>query len=194
MIDLQQEIKRAETFQVRVYKAAGQLAQIQRSESVLDIGCGYPVKLEKFIAPVVKDIVGVDLPVKINLIKDSSFGKWVKHDFNKKKLKLKRKFDMIISADLVEHLSYPDILLESIKDHSHKETIILISTPDAESTMKTEDGRPANKQHKQEWKMSQFIKYLVSKGFELIDFGCYIEPNGSYVYICNYFLCRVKKD
>jgi 2-polyprenyl-3-methyl-5-hydroxy-6-metoxy-1,4-benzoquinol methylase len=192
MIELKDEIRRAESFQVKVYRGAAHLAKVQKVESLLDLGCGYPVKLEKYLS-FVKDIVGVDLPVKINLIENANFGEWKRHDFNKKKLRLRRKFDMIIAADIIEHLTYPDILLESIKDHSHEETIVLISTPEAESTLKTSDGKPANRQHKQEWKISEFINYLVSRGFQIVDFGCYIESNGAYPYICDYFLCRVKK-
>ena len=200
-MNLKEEMKRAELFQVKIYKAAAHLAKKQNVKSVLDLGCSYPTKVLRYVYPIVTDIVGVDLPEKIKLIQDANksmnfhkYGKWIIHNFNEsKKLNLHRKFDMIISADVIEHLEKPDRLLNAIKRHSHVKTIILLSTPDAESTMKQQDGSPANIQHIREWKMSEFIHYLTSSGFDIIDFGGYIEFNAAYPYICNYFLCRISK-
>jgi len=190
---MNKETERAELFQVRIYKAAAKLAKAQKVKSVLDLGCGYPTKLIKYVVPVVKEVVGVDLPDKIAIIpKIYSKGNWISCDFNKEELDLGKKFDMIIAADVIEHLENPDALLTIIKHHSCIDTVVLLSTPDAESTMKQQDGRPANLQHKREWKISEFVRYLASSGFDIIDFGCYIELNGTYPYICNYFLVRVK--
>jgi 2-polyprenyl-3-methyl-5-hydroxy-6-metoxy-1,4-benzoquinol methylase len=188
------EIDRSELFQVKIYRAAAKLAKTQNVKSVLDLGCGYPTKLLKYIGPVAETVTGVDLFSVIKTIPELHRGRWIACDLNEGKLDLGKKFDMIISADVIEHLSNPDALLTIIKCHSIINTVILLSTPDAESTMKQQDGRPANIQHKREWKMSEFVRYLSASGFDVIDFGCYIETNGSYPYIADYFLVRVKNE
>jgi len=193
-MNTEQELEKSQLFQVKIYKAAARLAKTQNVKSVLDLGCGLPTKLLKYVCPVIEEVVGVDLPEKINAIPETMCkGRWIACDLNKGELDLGRKFDMIISADAIEHLENPDALLTIIKRHSHVNTMILLSTPDAESTMKQQNGRPANLQHKTEWKMSEFVRYLSASGFDVVDFGCYIEANGSYPYICDYFLARVKK-
>jgi 2-polyprenyl-3-methyl-5-hydroxy-6-metoxy-1,4-benzoquinol methylase len=144
-MNLKEEKQRAAMFQLKIYKAAGHLAKVQKVNSFLDLGCGYPTKLADHIYPITRNITGVDLKGKIDLIKNMGFGTWIVHDFDGVKiLNLRKKFDMIISADVIEHLDNPNVLLNAIKKHSTRRTVILLSTPDAESTKSTPEGRPAN--------------------------------------------------
>ena len=181
-------LQNAGIFQQDVYRFAADLAL---KKSVLDIGCSYPKKLEKFILPVTKDITGIDLPEIIDWIKeDVQWGQWIACDIEKESLDLDKKFDLIICADVVEHLDNPNVLMEMIKKHSNEKTLIVISTPDGNTTLKQNNGKPANIQHKQEWGRDEFKAYLQSSGLDILESRYVIEQQIKPVYICNYFLCK----
>jgi len=120
-------------YQVEVYKFAKKLIKSHSLKSVLDLGCGLGLKLKAFVAPVCNNIVGIDRRKAIEFCqKEHSFGRWYVDDIENSRLKLKKKFELIISADVIEHLVDPDHLLNYIKRHADKDTLIIISTPERE--------------------------------------------------------------
>ncbi|HDZ77136.1 MAG TPA: class I SAM-dependent methyltransferase [Candidatus Omnitrophica bacterium] len=184
-------IQNAIIFQQPIYHFAAQLLEKSKLKAVLDIGCSYPKKLEKFILPLTSDITGIDLPETIKLVtSEVNFGSWISCDIEKDKIELNKKFDLIICSDIVEHLDNPEKLFSLIEKCSNDDTYILISTPDATSTLKQSNGRPANILHKREWDRVNFENYLKKSGFDILQSKYYIEQNCHPTYICNYFLCK----
>jgi len=119
-------------YQTATYKVAREyLAKMEKDACVLDLGCGFLGKLYGYVYPFTKDITGVDVPVVTELLQNVSFGRWVGWDLNDPTLKLGRAFDLIIAADSIEHVLKFWNLLEIIKNHSHEKTIVVLSTPDA---------------------------------------------------------------
>lgn len=173
-----EEKKHCDKFYQRpVYQLAASLIN-PAMQSVLDLGCGYPLKLKDFIVPLTEDITGVDLPDVIERIQSFEFGIWVAADLNVG-LSLGRTFDVIICADVIEHLDNPDRLLEIIRNHSHKDTRIVISSPDIETTEKRADGMtPANIAHVKEWATLELQTFLNSHGLVAFDNRSYIEQGG----------------
>lgn len=160
----------ASVYQVKVYEFARGMIVKHKFRSVLDVGCGFGLKLKRIIYPACSDVVGIDTKHSIDFCKrEHSFGRWFEDDIEKPRLKLNDKFDLIISADVIEHLIDPDRLLTYIRGYSHENTNIIISTPERDLVAgKSSYGPPLNKTHVREWNMCEFGKYMGSRGFKII--------------------------
>ena len=102
----------AATYQVKVYRFAAELIRRHQLQTVLDIGCGYGLKLKEIIYPVCKNIVGIDREHAVNYcVQNHHFGKWHEDDIDNPSLVFKDNFDLIIVSDVIEHLVNPDKLL-----------------------------------------------------------------------------------
>ena len=160
----------AEIYQVKVYLFAARLIRKRKLQSVMDIGCGLGVKLKQHILPVCKNIVGIDREHAIRYcIQQHSFGRWEIDDIEHPRAVFEDPFDLIIAADVIEHLVNPTSLLEYIKHHAHRDTIILLSTPDRDAVSgRNSAGPPINKSHVREWSRREFYDYISSSGFEIL--------------------------
>lgn len=158
------------SYQVKVYTFAKRVIKNHKLKSVLDVGCGFGLKLKQIIHPVCENIVGIDTSHAINFCRqEHHFGKWLEDDIENPSLNLNKRFDLIISSDVVEHLENPDKLLAYIKNYSHNNTHVIISTPERDITRgKNSLGPPANLAHVREWNISEFREYISSRGFKII--------------------------
>ena len=160
----------ASTYQIRVYEFAKRVIQKYGGKNVLDIGCGYGIKLKEIILPLCKDIVGIDGKHAIDFcVKNHDFGRWFEDDIENPQLDLKETFDVIICSDVIEHLLHPDNLLNYVKRHSHQETHIVISTPARDRLPGSSSlGPPKNKVHVREWSRKEFFAYVSINGFIIL--------------------------
>jgi predicted TPR repeat methyltransferase len=142
------------------------------SGAVLDVGCGYGTKTVKFPSiSTVHTVVGVDLPATISRCKRLYDGViWVSVDLDDKPIlpHTEKPFDLIICADVLEHLEDPDKTLDFIKKYSHEKTIILFSTVDRNLYDTNPDGPPKHPCHAREWTDREFVKYLDMSGFIIL--------------------------
>lgn len=160
----------ASVYQVKVYEFARKMILKHKFRSVLDVGCGFGLKLKRIIYPVCTNVVGIDTKHSIDFCKqEHNFGRWLEDDIEKPRLRLSEKFDLIISADVIEHLVDPGKLLSYIKGYSHENTNVVISTPERDAVEgKNGYGPPLNKAHVREWNRCEFGKYMESSGFRII--------------------------
>ena len=79
------------------------------------------------------------------------------------------KFDIIICADVIEHLMNPDRLLNIIKKLSTPETLTILSTPERDNVRGRHCTRPGNQYHVREWNRTEFRHYLDSRGFVVLE-------------------------
>jgi SAM-dependent methyltransferase len=172
--------KNAGVYQLPVYSKGENLIIGLGLNSVLDVGCGYGIKLRDYISPVCVDIVGIDLEHSINYCKSNhDFGEWFVSDIEEDPFYLNRKFDLIICSDVIEHLYYPDKLFDYFRIHSHKDTLIVLSTPErdlhhGESHM----GPPMNKTHIREWNREELKAYIEHSGYEVLSHDVVDETEG----------------
>lgn len=161
----------ASYFQVDVYRFAKVLIVEKNIRSVLDIGCGFGNKLQKFIMPVCKDITGIDSQYCIDHCKRThQFGTWIVDDIENSHVHLPRVFDLILCADVIEHLLEPNNLLDYIRRCSDSRTLIVLSTPERDKVAGGRTmGPPVNPAHVREWNASEFHNYVEWAGFEIID-------------------------
>ncbi len=137
-------------------------------KSVLDSGCVATVKLIKFILPGCQEVYGSDQEVIIEFCrKKFGLNTFFADDIENSKLDLKKKFDLIICADVIEHLLNPDKLITYIKKFSHTETIIIITTPERDTRRGRNCYYSPKPSHIREWNNIEFKSYLNSRNFKM---------------------------
>lgn len=108
-------------------KVLDYLIEELQPKSVLDVGCGTGVSLEYFLK---KGISAVGIENSDNAIKKSVVAKHIIKRNLKKALDLNRKFDLVWSFEVIEHIhpQYESIFLRNLIDHSDK-VVISAATP-----------------------------------------------------------------
>ena len=126
--------------------------------------------LKEIIYPVCKNIVGIDREHAVNYcVQNHHFGKWHEDDIDNPSLVFKDTFDLIIVSDVIEHLVNPDKLLDYIKQHSNRDTYIIVSTPERDVIHgKKSIGPPRNRAHVREWNRTEFRNYFHSSGLGIV--------------------------
>jgi 2-polyprenyl-3-methyl-5-hydroxy-6-metoxy-1,4-benzoquinol methylase len=157
-------IERAALFQHDVYRLAARLAA--RDElTVLDVGCGPPVKLARMLpARTVVHLVDQPstAPLAARLLPRARF---TPADLETVALDLGRRFDLVVCADVVEHLVDPDPCLRFIRAHLAADGRLLISTPERALLHGADCRACVHPQHVREWTAPEFAAFLHARGF-----------------------------
>lgn len=151
----------SEGWQDEVYRFAREVADEKGLKSVVDIGCGSGYKLLKYFKDF--DTLGLDVVETFEALQRRyPSRRWGINDFAQPVAA-----QVVISADVIEHLLNPDKLLEYIV--SIRPTIVVLSTPDRNlMRMGSHNGPPCNPNHIREWGMAEFHAY-VSHYFTIVE-------------------------
>jgi len=180
-------------YQTGVYRCAEAILRKGNARQVLDIGCGVPEKLMKYVLPHTREIVGLDLPDCIEAFNAHyPFGEWLPLDIEQcSGITIGKRFDVLIAADVIEHLENPDTLLDFMKRHCRNHSLILLSTPERDTIpLSRKSGPPLNQYHVREWNQAEFTSYIESKGFNVLRSLLFREPLG---YKCHTCVCEYPK-
>ena len=82
-------------------------------------------------------------------------------------LDLDTKFDIVLCADVVEHLADPNPCIEFIKTHMKPDGVALISTPERERLYGKHQLKSGHPCHVREWNYREFSAYLTSREFTI---------------------------
>jgi SAM-dependent methyltransferase len=145
-----------DNYQREVYERARSVATVRGYTRILDLGCGRGYKLVKYFAGF--ETLGLDLPPTVAYLRET----YPEHDWTT--LPLTSQYpgaDVLICADVIEHILDPDELLGFIKRSAPK--VLFISTPDR-NLMPTSDhnGPPHNWCHVREWAWEEFYYYMAA--------------------------------
>jgi len=142
-------------WQLEVYKYARELCDLYGFSSVCDIGCGSAYKLMTFFSDM--SVTGVDVPETCEWLRRKyPQVPWIAADFHTVP---NFPVDLVIAADVIEHLPDPNELLMYIKRISPK--MIVLSTPERNLLCRgTHNGPPSNPAHIREWNFTEFQAYL----------------------------------
>lgn len=105
------------------------ISMVRPQSAVLDLGCG-----EAHIGRHLKGhnscyVVGID---RIAIQSESALDRFIIHDLNDPDLPVKAgDYDYVLLLDIIEHLSSPESLLESLRQSARgdRETLLLVSVP-----------------------------------------------------------------
>ena len=164
-------IRRSLRYQYPVYNLAGRLIAQGSVRQVIDVGCGVATKLEMLhrAFPAV-EFIGVDQPATIDFCRRRyRFGRWVADDLERPSADLTGLTgDLVICADVIEHMGDPDILLEYLKARVRPGGRILLSTPERDALRGRACNRSPNRYHVREWNEAELATYLRTAGFTII--------------------------
>ena len=141
-------------WQREIYQLGSELCRKDGLPKVCDIGCGSGYKLLKYFSPL--RTLGIEVsPTYEWLLKRYPNRSWMKSDFH---ATLSEPYDLVIAADVIEHLLNPDELLRFIGRISFRYAIL--STPDRDLLPMAHYGPPSNPAHIREWSFAEFEAYI----------------------------------
>lgn len=146
--------------QKEVYQAALRLAREHGCRTLVDVGCGSGFKLVEYLSGDL-DTTGVDIRDTFAYLQATyPEHRWLdgeQVDF------ATLSADMVVCADVIEHVVDPDALLDNILSIQGLELVVL-STPDRLLARGWHDfGPPKNPTHVREWNGYEFARYISGK-------------------------------
>lgn len=168
--DSGRRIAHSRRYQWHVYKWAQDLVRAAGLQRVLDIGCGPAAKLNQLIVPYARQVAGVDQAQAVEYCRRSyESGDYVVDDLEAPALELEWVPQLVICADVVEHLRDPDPLLQYLRSVGDADTLHLFSTPDRDRLRGAQAMESPNPSHIREWAAGEFAGYLRESGYEVLE-------------------------
>lgn len=162
-------------WQPYVYYVAGALAAQAGARWIIDLGCGNGFKLSKLYPRF--QIIGIDTGRNLTVARERfPRGHWIDWNLDRPDMldidhTILRQA-VVISSDVIEHLTSPARLLQTIKHMLSQARFAVLTTPDRDLTRGTEDnGPPPNPHHVREWSRAEFSDLLRSAGFRVAHCG-----------------------
>jgi SAM-dependent methyltransferase len=155
------------SYQFHVYERAAALFRSLGFRSLADVGCGPAQKTRHFFHPVAASVYLVDQPTVAPLAKRHyPEARFIASDLESQSFDLPEVVDMIVFADVVEHLERPCHALANIRKSLHPaHGRLVISTPERDIRRGRANLRSPNPQHVREWNAVEFAQYLEASGF-----------------------------
>jgi SAM-dependent methyltransferase len=157
-------------FQASVYRLAGELVDRHGYRSVLDVGCGPGIKLARLSRRRSEvAFTGIDQQEAVDYCRRTHrFGSWYADDLDSPDPAIVGgTADLVICADVIEHLGEPDVLLENLARRLEPGGRLVLSTPDREARWGAEARHSPVPDHVREWSFSELALYLQDRGFTI---------------------------
>jgi SAM-dependent methyltransferase len=166
----EERIAAAGAYQFDVYVAVMKLVRKRACGRLLDVGCGPPYKLSMLLPSNPPEIYLVDQPntaaVARKLLPAARF---TGLNLEEADVDLGVRFDLIVCADVIEHLVDPDPCLGFIRRHIEPGGWVVISTPERDVLRGRGCTHSPHPHHVREWNFSEFHAFLESRGLRVID-------------------------
>lgn len=165
-----QRLADAGRYQFHVYMLARRLIVDRGLASALDVGCGVGVKLRDILAPVCDDLTGIDQPDALDEARRQGVpAALLDADLESSDLRPGRAFDLILCADVLEHLLDPRPAMDLIRRCCHDDTLVLLSTPDRPRRRGRDNMASLKPEHVREWSRREFARFAGRHGLEVLS-------------------------
>jgi hypothetical protein len=146
----------ADEWQREVYTVARELFDREKLATVCDVGCGSGFKLMKYFDDATT--LGVELPRTCAILRK----RWPSRHWLDAFSPPTTAVDLVIAADVIEHMKNPDTLLSYIE--AIRPRWIVLSTPERNLLNQgTHNGPPHNPTHIREWSYNEFRAYISNR-------------------------------
>ncbi len=156
--------------QYPVYQLAHAIAVDNKARTIVDVGCGVPTKLLRFFDDRFA-VFGVDQTATVeDCVRQQLRGTYIAEDLESPSNAVRNvvgKPDLIICADVIEHLSKPEVLLDYMHRLAGDSTQIVISTPERDALLGSNAMKPSNRAHVREWSYGEFARFVESSRFAI---------------------------
>jgi SAM-dependent methyltransferase len=153
-------------YQHYVYSLAARLARRRRFETGMDLGCGTGIKARDILSKHLRHLVLVDQPSSEiavrEMIADVVF---ISTDLEKCDLVVDKKMDLIVCADVLEHLHDPLPCLRFARNCLKPSGIAVFSTPERDILRGPSCMSSPHPSHVREWNTAEFRQLLEFSGF-----------------------------
>lgn len=163
-------IEEAQYYQFSVYQRAAAIMRREGLQSLVDVGCGVGMKLAWIHQELPRvRLIGIDQPHAVEFCRvRHPFGEWYADNFEVQSSHLEGiKGDLVLCADVIEHVLDPDRVLQYLRDRLKPSGLILISTPERDLVRGPDCLHSPNPAHIREWNAKEFGEYLSTRGFRL---------------------------
>jgi SAM-dependent methyltransferase len=99
--------------------------------------------------------------------------RFIAADLSEIDIDLDRKFDLIICADVLEHLLNPNPCLEFIGRHIISNGVAILSTPERDNLRGKDSDHSPHPAHVREWSGQEFREYLEHQGWAIRQYHLY---------------------
>ncbi len=165
-----ERIRTSSKFQYHVYLLAAKLSKKYNLKSFIDIGSGPAVKAKKIIDSVIEKTLLIDQPncevLARQFYPEAQFiaGNLETCDFSVPFLA-----DIIVCADVLEHLFNPMHCLNFSHNHLSTHGIAIFSTPERDILRGPDCMTSPHQAHVREWNQEEFKQLLEYAGFHVIE-------------------------
>lgn len=161
-------IETSKKFQYDVYVKAVEFATKNNSKTIVDLGSGPGTKIKMLFDTNKYEITFIDQPNCQYIInKNFPSSKFIPVNLESIDNKLALKADLIICADVIEHLHNPSALLNFIKNSLAENGIAFISTPERDILRGKHCIRSHHDAHVREWNAIELKRLLTYFDFRI---------------------------
>jgi len=166
-----QRLKDTRHNQLHCYLEARKIMREHGLKTVLDVGCGAGYKLATVLSPLAERAIGVDQPNAVNLARVRYAELPVRFeavDLEQAHDSGLGTFDLVVCADVIEHMLDPDVLLAFIHAHCHDNSHVILSTPERDIRRGPDNIKSPRREHVREWNRAELKRYLESSGLRVV--------------------------
>lgn len=165
-----ERIKSSNSYQYYVYTLASEIIKKNEIRHIMDVGSGPAIKTRKLLSPFVDSAILIDQPNCAPLV-DRFYpeAKFVGSNLEVCDVDLEDKVDLLICADVLEHLYNPLPCLEFSFEHILPSGFAVFSTPERDILRGENCMISAHSAHVREWNLDEFKKLLEYVGFSVVE-------------------------
>lgn len=163
-----ERIAMAGRYQHHVYAWARSILEARGGGSVLDVGCGPGVKLEKHLLGVATRLAGVDQVSSGTLCHVHAPSVAFRGHDLERPMAAWEQFDLVICADVLEHLADPRPAAKLIRECAGRNGLVLLSTPDRDRLRGRGAMQCFKPDHVREWTASEFRRFARAAGLRTL--------------------------
>jgi SAM-dependent methyltransferase len=165
-------IERSGYFQYDTYRIARRVLRGMHAARLLDLGCGTGVKAAELLIPHCSYYCGLDQHSAVDYCRKTITAKHAEfrvEDLESPASRFDAPFDVIVCADVIEHLAHPERLLRYAAALLADGGRLIVSTPERDVMHGRDVLVSPNPEHVREWNRAELGAFMRACGLRVLD-------------------------